>query len=420
MKKILSILTAALLTSSMIFASGFQINEHGAKAMALGGAFAGLANDPSAIYFNPAGITQLTGTHFMGGATLIVPKSSFRGPSPSITEYNLDNQYFNPINFYITHQLTEKFHIGVGVYNPYGLGTRWPSDWVGKYMAIETKITTFYATAVAAYEVSPKLSLAFGYTFAYGDVTITRDQNLSPFNGNAFVSLTGNGTGAGWTLGVLYKPSKYFSLGASYRSRVHFKFTGDATATAPSQLKGLLPTGSISAPLTPPDNWTIGIVIKPSEKFLITADFQYVGWDSYNKLEVTFNDFIDSETGKPLVSSSERNFNDGYITRLGTEYVMSDLLTLRGGIFYDVNPIDDWRLDPTLPDANRIGFNAGVGIHLSDNLSLDLGYLFLRFDERTVTNSLESYSGIEGSFVPFNGVYTSSAHLIAADFSYNF
>ena len=47
MKKILSILTAALLTSSIIFASGFQINEHGAKAMALGGAFAGLANDRS-------------------------------------------------------------------------------------------------------------------------------------------------------------------------------------------------------------------------------------------------------------------------------------------------------------------------------------------------------------------------------------
>ncbi len=97
MKKIVTIILFVVSTTGYLWASGFQINEHGSKAMGMGGAFAGLANDPSAIYFNPSGITQLFGTHILGGATLILPSSSFRGPAPSIAESKLESQVFNSI-----------------------------------------------------------------------------------------------------------------------------------------------------------------------------------------------------------------------------------------------------------------------------------------------------------------------------------
>ncbi len=419
LKKINVTIFGILFAATQLFASGFQINEHGARAMALGGAFTGLANDPSAVYFNPAGITQLTGTHVMGGVTLIVPKSTFRGPSPSITEWELEKQIFNPINFYVTHQVSEKFHLGFSVNNPYGLGTKWPSDWVGKYMAVETEIRTFYFNAVAAYQVSKEFSLGFGFTYAYGDVLISRMQNLSPFNAEAEISLEGTGSGAGFNIGMLFKPSENFSIGAAYKSRVHFKFEGDATATAPKQFSGLLPTGSIEAPLTAPDILSFGIGVNANENLTFSADFQYTMWSTYDKLEITFKDFIDSETGKPLVSTSVRDYDNSYIGRFGAEYVANDMLTLRAGILYDKNPVKDERVDPTLPDADRLGFNAGVGIKLADNLSLDLAYLFLRFSERKIENSLESYSGLEDSIAPMNGVYNSVAHLFAVNLSVN-
>jgi len=419
LKKINVTIFGILFAATQLFASGFQINEHGARAMALGGAFTGLANDPSAVYFNPAGITQLTGTHVMGGVTLIVPKSSFRGPSPSITEWELEKQIFNPINFYVTHQASEKFHLGFSVNNPYGLGTKWPSDWVGKYMAVETEIRTFYFNAVAAYQVSEEFSLGFGFTYAFGDVLISRMQNLSPFNADAEISLEGTGSGAGFNIGMLFKPSKNFSIGAAYKSRVHFKFEGDATVTAPKQFNGLLPTGNIEAPLTAPDILSVGIGVNANENLTLSADFQYTMWSTYDKLEVTFNDFIDSETGKPLVTTSVRDYDNSYIGRFGAEYTANDMLTLRAGFLYDKNPVKDERVDPTLPDADRMGFNAGVGIKLADNLSLDLAYLFLRFSERKIENSLESYSGLEDSIAPMNGVYNSIAHLFAVNLSVN-
>jgi long-chain fatty acid transport protein len=407
--------------SSNIWASGFQINEHGSKAMGMGGAFAALANDPSAIYFNPSGITQLYGTQLLFGSTLILPSSTFRGPSPSIAEYELESQIFTPIHLYATHQINDKLFLGFGVGNNYGLGTKWEDNWVGRFMAVETEIRTFFFNLVASYKIIPELSIGFGYVFTYGDVLIGRKLNLSPFNAEPYLELEGTGTGSGFTAGIIAHPTKSISVGLSFRSQVTIEFEGDATpSNIPSLFDGQLPNGGITAPLTTPENITFGIAIKPLKNFTLTADYQYVGWDSYEKLEVEFQDFIDSDTGEKLVNSSERNYDNGFIARLGAEYQYTTDLDIYAGFLYDSNPVPDERLDPTLPDSDRLGFSAGVGYKLSVNLTAEAGYLFLRFEEREITNSLENYSGIENSITPMNGVYNSVAHLISLSLLYNF
>ncbi|MBU0558372.1 MAG: outer membrane protein transport protein, partial [Bacteroidetes bacterium] len=62
MKKIIPIFLLIMLTTSFLYGGGFQINEHGARGMSLAGAFTAIANDPSAIYYNPAGLYQISGT----------------------------------------------------------------------------------------------------------------------------------------------------------------------------------------------------------------------------------------------------------------------------------------------------------------------------------------------------------------------
>ncbi len=401
-----------------IFASGFQINEHGTKAFSMGGAFAGLANDPSAIYFNPAGITQLMGTHIIGGTTLILPSTTFRGPSPDITEYKMESQLFTPVHLYASHQINDKLFLGFGLGNNYGLGTKWEDDWIGKYMAVDTEIRTFYFNFVASYEIIPELSVGFGYNLAYGDVILGRSVNLSPFSGNAYLELEGDAIASGFTAGILVKPTKAISLGLSYRSQATFEFEGNAVPEAPSQFNGRLPFGSITAPFTTPENITFGVAIKPMKELTITADYQYVGWDSYDKLEVTFDEF--KPTGEPYLLSSKRNYNNSFIARLGAEYKFNKDLDIWAGFLYDKNPIEDEYLDPTLPDSDRLGFSFGAGYKINENLTAQAGYLFLRFAEREITNSKESYSGIKNSIAPMNGVYNPLAHLISLTLSYNF
>ena len=421
MKKILQIILITLTVNLTLFASGFQINEHGSKAMGMGGAFAGLANDPSAIYFNPSGITKVSGTQIIAGTTLIMPSSSFRGPAPDITEHELESQLFTPIHLYATHQYSEKLYFGFGVGNNYGLGTKWEDDWVGRYMAVETEIRTFFFNLAASYQIIPELSVGFGYVFTYGDVLIGRSLNLSPFTGEPYLELEGDGTGSGFIAGLLFNATKALSIGVSYRSQVSIDFEGDATPSkVPTPFEGLLPNGGIAAQLTTPENITVGLALKPLKNLTITADYQYVGWDSYEKLEVEFQEFRDSDTGELLVTSSERNYDNGFIARLGAEYNYDRDIDIWAGFLYDSNPVSDERLDPTLPDSDRLGLSAGFGYDVSDNLELQASYLFLRFTEREITNSLESYSGIEGSNTPLNGVYNSVAHLFSITLAYNF
>jgi long-chain fatty acid transport protein len=136
----------------------FQLIEQGARAMAMGGAFAGLANDPSALYFNPAGITQLRGTNFYLGTTLIMPLATYKAPGTKV-EYEQKSQTFTPINFYLTHSFSEKLAIGLSVNNQYGLGTKWNANWPGRYLAVNTEVKSFQGTLTVAYKLLDNLSI---------------------------------------------------------------------------------------------------------------------------------------------------------------------------------------------------------------------------------------------------------------------
>ncbi len=101
MKKYLyTILLILGLCPGIILAGGFQINEHGARAMGLGGAFTAIANDASAIYWNNAGMTQLSGTNFMLGTALIAPNAQFRGVTPAVDKNYMKSEIFFPSSFF--------------------------------------------------------------------------------------------------------------------------------------------------------------------------------------------------------------------------------------------------------------------------------------------------------------------------------
>ncbi|MCK6603964.1 MAG: outer membrane protein transport protein [Ignavibacteriaceae bacterium] len=415
MKRLYTILmTAVMLMSVPAFGGGFQLNEHGARAMAMGGAFAGYARDLSAIYFNIAGITYLPGVHMQVGTTLITPAASFRGPSPSVTETKMKSQLFYPSHAYFTYQINDMFTAGFGFNNPFGLGTEWDEGWVGQFITLKSDLKVFSLNPVLGVKLSDKLRLGVGLQYNIATVELSRALNFAPtFNGTGKIDLKGDEKGAiGFAGGLLYQATKEISLGLQYRSEVNYKFKGTATTTGPSQLSANLPAGDIEATFTSPQQFTFGVAVTPSSKLLLTADFQYIMWSSYDSLKI---DFLASDT----TISSPRLYEDTYIVRLGAEYSYSDNLALRAGLLFDRNPVKDDHLDPLLPDANRIGISAGLGYRISDAMSLDLSYLFLRFSERTITKTEISYSGNSG-MLPFTGTYNSTANLFSFSLNYKF
>jgi len=422
-KRLVLLATISMFIYSSAFAGGFQLNEQGARALAMGGAFAGLANDPSALYFNPAGITQLKGTNFYFGTTLIMPLGTYKVPGNSNVTYEQKSQTFTPVNFYLTHAFTDKLSVGLSFNNQFGLGTKWDANWPGRYLAINTDLKTYQATAAIAYKVLDNLSISAGGVFGMADVTI---EKKSPYPlgipKDFMVTLKGDGNAFGFTAGVLYKPLKDLQFGLSYRSEISYDLKGTATSDPASVtfVHPLLnvpvtvpfPNGDITAPLSTPQSITFGLAYMPQNNLTVTADFQYVGWSSYDKLDITFASYdLDANPANGIqnTQSTIRDYKNTFIARAGFEYTASDMLILRGGVLYDHNPVKNELVEPSLPDADRLGLNIGYGAKLSDRIGLDVAYFLLIFRDRDINKSVFG----------FNGQYSTTAHLFGVNISYS-
>ena len=407
MKKIIlpmiKLIIATVLVTLIAFGGGFQLNENGSRAMAQGGAFAARASDPSAIYFNPAGL-GFQGSSIYFGTTLITPKVSFFGPAnySMNTETKMVDQTFTPINVYGTYQVTDNLHVGIGVYNPFGLGTEWPANWIGQYVSQKIDLETFYFTPTIAYKVNDQLSIGAGVSYVTGSVKMKLATSL-PFDAPPpLVTLDLKATGIGFSGGIIYKPTPALSLGASYRSSTKLDATGSASFD-PNYAILSLPNGDAAASIEVPSTGYIGASYKLLDNLEIEADYQYIGWSSYKELAIEFK-------ADPTKNKVEpKNYENTYIMRVGAEYTMGDL-QIRGGYLYDRTPVTEQYDEPLLPDANRNGFTVGLGYKLTENLRVDATYFFLKFDQRKVENTV----------IAFDGTYNATATLLGINVGYTF
>ena len=389
------------------FAGGFQLNEHGSRAMAQGGAWAARAYDGSAIFFNPAGLAFQKGTSIYLGSTIIMPTATFFGPLPSVKETKMVDQVFPPINVYASYALNDNLVLGLGVNNPFGLGTEWPDNWVGNQLSVKVDLKSFFFTPTLAYKLSDQLSVGGGVNIVTGEVTLSRY-----YIPGVKVELDLSATGYGFNLGALYKVTPEISVGASYRSSVKLDATGTAQFTP--DIPNSTPSGDAAASLELPSTAFFGIAYKVMDNLEIEADYQYVGWSTYKELLIEFKKDPSKNSKNP------KDYENTYIIRVGGEYTM-DAYQFRAGYLYDNSPVTTKHVDPLLPDANRNGFNVGLGYKVNENLSFDVSYLYLAFDQiKAVGTDFDNNGNPGQTYGDFDGTYNADANLFGFNIGYTF
>jgi len=407
---------------SIVFASGFAIYEHGVIANGLAGAFGGIANNASAIYYNPAALSFLSsGNHLTVGTTFILPTFSWQGNGgsgagdfPTSAKVDMNSKVFFPSNLYYVKRGEGKFTYGVGFFNPFGLGTDWPEDWEGRFNLIKVDIKTFFLNPTIAYSISPELSVAFGLDLAFATATLSKRSQES-LGAEALAEIDGSDSGIGFNVAFSYKANDDLTVGVSYRSEVDFSLMGSATITeAAPVLQPLLPGGDVTLELTTPTTITAGVGYAISEKITLDVDYTWVGWSSFDKLVIDFATETETSTGTPVQADQtlREEWKDVSNIRIGALINLTDEIDIQLGFLTDSNPAKDELLSPLLPDSDRIGISAGISKKWSDNLTINASYIHLFFKERTITNSKLD--------APLNGTYNGSAELIGFGVNYNF
>lgn len=411
MKKLLLGFIAILLSSNLVFSAGFQINDHSARSVAMGFSTVAYNPDASVIYFNPAYSAFQEGTlNISAGLAYIMPGGKFTGPTTMNQNYTETLETWNfPIPHLFANWKTpvENLHFGLGVFVPFGLGTQWPENWYGRFLAKKTYLEAIEINPNLAYSFTlggMPLALSAGFGYVIGAVELER--NLSTFTPEPVLNLKGKGNGTTFNFGLsaLILDNLYF--GASYRHNIEVEFEGDTKYTNISGLEALFQEAPGSAKINFPNDLRAAFSYKVTPNFIVEAGINYVGWSSYDTLKIEFEKGPGNPS-KPYTSAAERSYKNIMTYRLGAEYYM-DNTALRCGVYYEPMPVDAMHVEPVLPETNRIGASVGLGFSLLDNLKMDLGYLLITGPQTEVV----------GNPNQFDGYYNAWANIFSLTFSY--
>lgn len=434
-------------TSAM--AAGFRLPEAGAKAMGMNMAFTAQADDPSAIYYNPAGIVQLEGQNVMIGVTYVRENGAeFTGTTPltlntgtgaydikSETQKDLD--FFLP-NAYWTRKATPNFAYGVGIFVPFGLGQEYENRQTSIFrnQATKAEIQTVVVNPTVAWKVNDILSLGGGIDFMYGRAKLSQAGvvrlGAAPLDQvNIFqVDLDGDGTAWGYNFGALLLPVKNWKVGVSFRSPFHLEIKNadvdvrDINATIPfvpgtggpftaaQVFGGTSFHTEASTTINMPATAALGVAYV-RDRLTLEADLDWTFWHSFRSL------VVDIQNNNPLLPDSVRpeNWDDVVAFRAGGEYRITDPFAIRLGFAYDPTPVPAETMSPLLPDADRLFYTAGAGYKFR-NWTFDVSYLYVDKKDRTVNNQVNAAPPSVGT--GFNGTWKGDAHLVALDIGYRF
>jgi long-chain fatty acid transport protein len=415
-----------ILAGGTALGSGFSIFEQGAKATGMGGAFAATADDPSAIFYNVAGIAQQRHMAFYAGGTLINFTNEFNGdpndPFSSGSEGFYKRHTFIPPNAYAILPIGSNLTFGVGVTTPFGLRTNWDDPWIGRFSSRDANIKVVAVEpAVAWQSASGNLAVGAGIEYRRARVVLNRNNALpgiNPFNNrlsdvaNAYLSSDWE-SGTGWNAGILFKPGTW-RIGAAYHAPMDIDFNGDLTITQ-------IPTGvpaidaQVAAALPPsqgvktsipfPALAQIGIATTAIPNWDIEFDITQTTWSRFERLTVTGD-----ATNTTLIDRPQ-NWDDTMSFRIGANHKVTDDWDVRFGAVYDENPQPTSAVSALLPDSDRIGISFGVGYRRGP-WTLDATEMVLHFKDR-------STQGLSTGGDP-NGIYRTDANLISLNLGYRF
>ncbi len=429
-KRLLVLAAVVLLAPSLSWGAGFALFEHGNRGMAMGGAFTAVADDPSAMFWNIGGLAFQTDDKFvtMAGFTLIMPSQDFTGQSPYPGDGYKDsqiNQTFFPSHLYTSWALNDRVVLGFAFLSPFGLGTQWEDDSAGRFISKRTDIKTFELSPQAAFKLNDYIGLGFGVDYRIAQIDLTKNiPFLNPHTqqvadvGQVHMHTDGiSEAGWGWHAGVMFKTDIGLSLGINYRSGMTIDMEGVASfqqfptgyADFDALLTSTLPFGQ-KTPLTTaidfPNFFSIGLAYT-AEKYLVSVQWNQMGWDTFQELDITFTD----PNYAFLSSSAPMHYENSNQYRFGFEYSFSESAAMQLGFLIDETPQPVATMSPILGGGDRTGYCIGFSYN-GKKIWADFGYMFLDIESRT-TNP--------GNHYDYFGTYENgTAHLIGTSLGIKF
>ena len=431
-----------------IFAEGFRVLDHGASATGQAAAFSAQADNPSALHYNPAGMTQLEGIQYSIGTLFLGARVRFESDLGPKVKGNFGGTIANPppSTIFLTANLPAlglthfpKWTVGIGVTSPFALQVEYPDDSLIAPILTKAALPLIDIKPTVAYKLNDYIAIGGGldiYTFAnfLGEGHAELQQNAAP--GNPFGIPAGTGleaslsdTALGFNASVLWTPWRnarnepLLNLAFVFRNGADLDLEGDFLAGG-TRLAGARTT------LELPDIYTWAIAGWPirntDHAWKVEIDVDYADWTDFENLNLRLSN------GATI--PNRRNYGDAWVVMVGTEFTAFSPRLLpkwdvsyRGGYVRSETPVPSRTFDPSNPDSDYNAFSVGLGFlcHTGGKLlgllpcsafggktiGLDLAYQILLYEARSINNNQQPL---------LNGTWDNTIHVGALSLKMQF
>lgn len=338
------------------------------------------------------------------------------GPHPQIGDSEQIARLAVVSASYAAYRINDDLVLGVAINAPFGLGVE-PDDtsWGGEYHGRKGKIFSFNVNPSIAYDIAPTLSIGIGLQVQYGQINFKSNPGLAIDHPSAGFEV--DDIAVGGTAGLLWKPTSATTIGLGYRSPLKHDFEGDfGVAGDKVNLGVVVPFREfdIEGDVTLPEIVTLSLkqAVSPTTRLMATVE-----WTHWERL-TTIN-FKATEAGGAngvqfapgqVVSTFDFQWHDGWFFALGGEYDYNDKITLRGGLAYEISPIQSAEERFALiTDTDRVWLSGGASYKYSDFTTFDFSYTHIFFEDGDINRALTT----GGRAIPLVAEVEQSADIVS-------
>lgn len=375
-----------LLSQTAAYAQGLFATP-GARANGMGVAYIAIADDPSAIYWNPAGLGQLRGNGAeLSGSFSNSPGYSNRSvgnaaapdiadgdfPLPLAYHSTADPlspdaeplQYSNgrldtlsPLPFIAGYSRYRSFTLAAGVYAIGGGGGYWkdtvsavpPFDGDRISASIDAVYYFIAYNLSAATEIYPGLYAGVGADIITMSDSQSAAKNYTASAGSPLPSYRfsldkkASGYGIQWNGGLLYRVTPRIRLGAVARTGAAIDMNGRTMVSLGADCRS-----DYDQKYVYPATYGFGAAYDPIPALTLAAGIDHNVYSSMRD-EVTYKD--ENPSAGLVNTRGDNGWKDTTLYRIGAEYRSSEKLALRAGVQTDPSPLISNKL--TLLDTNK-------------------------------------------------------------------
>ena len=326
----------------------------------------GNANDATAAFASPAGITRLDKPQVVLQTAFVYEDSKFEVDDATFSggDGDDDTSLLVVPGFFYVRPLSERWRVGLSVNVPSGIGYDYGGSWSGRYHVTETNLAFIAGSAVAAYQLTDKLSVAAGPYMMYVDSTTkTRVNNLLPDYPDGKVKLEESGADVGFLLSMMYQFSDTTRMAATYHSELKPELDGTPSFdNVDPLLREILAAADllgteVDVDFTVPAIAQAGFYTELSDRWSMTGDLIWLDMSEFGVTHLR----VEQEG-----ISVDGIFRDMWVTTAGFKYRLGEDRAISIGGLYASSPVKDSKRIIALPMDRIIGGGIGYDTPILD------------------------------------------------------